>query len=382
MQPRPNGPLSHLKVLDLSRLHPGAFCSLLLADLGADVLKIEAPGIGDGMRYAGAEGFMAAHVAFNRGKRSMRLDLKHPRAPEVLRRLLRGVDVVIESQKPGFYERMGLGFEQVRADNPGLIWCALTGFGPTGPNADAPGHDITYLGIAGVMSQMRVNGVPPVPDIVLSVPLGALMGAVGILSALEQRRHSGRGARVDAALAEAAGWLLSEGVARAAAAPGPGWGAFAARMNYRCADERWVTVAASEPRPWARLCAALDLPDLANHVHGTDEPATIARLAEAFARRPSAHWIVEPGLAGGVGPVNEPADMLADPHLAARRSIVEIAGGARVLANPVRLDGADGEASTCARGAPPELGADTDAALAAAGFGADEIAVLHAEGVV
>lgn len=378
-------PLSHVRVLDLSRLYPGAFCTQLLADLGADVLKVEAPRFGDGMRMSYGAGTAPSHVALNRGKRSLTLDLKKPQAADVLRRLVAGVDVVVESHRPGALDQMGIGFAALRELNPRLVWCSLTGFGQDGPLANAPGHDVTYLGYSGLLSRLAGSGSPPMPDTTVSVPLAGVLGAVGILAALAARERTGEGSRVDTSMAEAALWLVSEDVARAAIAPGPNWGAMAARQNYRCADGRWVTVAATEPKAWGALCAALELPDLAEHKIGSDEPATIARLADAFAQRPAAHWVATPGLAGGVGPVNEPGDLLADPHLAARAGIVELPGGAqpaRVVANPVRIDGADGRGSSAGLRWPPELGADTDAALAAAGFGADEIAALHGDGVV
>jgi crotonobetainyl-CoA:carnitine CoA-transferase CaiB-like acyl-CoA transferase len=165
-------------------------------------------------------------------------------------------------------------------------------------------------------------------------------------------------------------WLVSEDVARAANAPAPGWGTFASRNVYRCADGRQVTVAASEPRTWATLCEGLAVPELAAHRLGLDDEAPVT-------------WIADPGLAGGVGPVHEPADLLDDPQVTERGSVIRLDGSdVRVLASPIRLDGGDGAASSAARTAPPDLGADTDEVLAAAGLAADEIAALRADGVV
>ncbi|HEV8297408.1 MAG TPA: CaiB/BaiF CoA-transferase family protein [Acidimicrobiales bacterium] len=377
------GPLAHLRVLDLSRLYPGAMCSLLLADLGADVVKVEGPGFGDGMRFLTADDFKAAHVAFNRGKRSITLDVKHPRAGELLRRLAPDFDVVIESHRPGALEELGLGYSQLREANPRIIWCSLTGFGPDGPLARAPGHDITYAGYAGVLARLGGGDLPPVPDLTLALPVGALMGAVGILAALARRAVTGQGARVDAALTDAAMWLVSEDVARAASAPGPNWGALAARAIYRCADDRMVTVASTEPKPWAALCAALDLPDLVDHVLGDREDEVTERLAEAFLRKPAADWVQNPGLAGGVGPVNDPGDLLEDAHVAARRGVVALDGdGPRVLASPLRFDGATSDVSSHAATAPPALGAHTDEVLAAAGFAPAEIESFRRDRVV
>ena len=186
------GPLSHLRVLDLSRMYPGAYATQLLADLGADVWKVEAPKFGDGMRFLAGGGFEAAHVALNRGKRSLTLDLRQPGAADVLRRLVRDADVVVESHRPGALDAQGIGYAQLSAENPRLVWCALTGFGQTGPNAQAPGHDITYLGAAGALSRLSAPSVAPTPpQLTFAVPMGALMGVTGILAALARARPHG-----------------------------------------------------------------------------------------------------------------------------------------------------------------------------------------------
>lgn len=378
------GPLAGLRVLDLTRLYPGAFCTSLLADLGADVLKVEAPGYGDGMRSVDVGDFKAAHVALNRGKRSATLNLKHERAGEVLHRLARDADVLVESQRPGALEAIGAGFEQLRADNPGLVWCSISGFGTGGPLADAPGHDLTYLGYAGLLSQLSGGTAPPVPDVVLAVPMAALMATTGILAAVVARARTGTGSRIDTAMADAAMWPLSDAIARQASAAGPGWGSFAARAVYRCADDRFVTVTATEARSWAALCAALDVPELADHVLGVDEAATTVRLAEVLAGKPSDHWLREPGLAGGVGPVHEPIDLLTDEHVQARSSVIPVEGhdGPRVLANPIRVDGADGLGSSWGRSPAPACGEHTDDALVAAGYTNDEVAALRDQGAI
>jgi alpha-methylacyl-CoA racemase len=385
------GPLAGVRILDLSRLYPGAMATSLLADLGADVVKVEAPGFGDGMRFISPDDFASAHIAFNRGKRSLTLDLKHPDAPAVLRRLVASVDVVVESQRPGMFEKLGVGFEQIRVEQPGLIWCSISGFGPDGPLADAPGHDITYLGYSGVLGQLATDGeLPPVPDIVVAVPMAALFAVIGILAAHAERQRTGRGSRVDANMVDASMWLLSENLARQASAPGEVWGSLASRGVYRCADGRLVTVAASEARCWVPLCEALDLPDLVDHRLGVDEVETTARLAAAFARQHAAVWLQNPGLRGGVGPVHQPADLLEDPHVLAREGMVALEADAaqpngivpRVLANPLRFDRAKGEASTHGRTAPPDLGSDSETVLAAAGFTAAEISSLRENKVV
>jgi crotonobetainyl-CoA:carnitine CoA-transferase CaiB-like acyl-CoA transferase len=373
-----------VKVLDLTRLFPGAFCTLLLADHGADVVKVETPGAGDGMRSMAVPGaFNPSHVGLNRGKRSLVLDLRSPGAADVLRRLVRWADVLVESHRPGQLDRFGLGYDVMRVENPRLVWCSVTGFGDTGPNTDAPGHDLTYLGYAGLLGRLA-DGPPTPPATTISIPLAGLMATVGILTALAEVARTGEGRRLDANMVDSAMWVLAEDVARAANDPAPGWGTFAARNVYRCADGRDVTVAASEPKSWAALCAGLGTDDLAGHRLGVDDEApVIDRLTEVFATKPAAAWVADPGLAGGVGPVNEPADLLDDPQVTERGSLVELVGsGARVLANPIRFDGARGDSATRARTDPPALGADTDEVLVAAGFTPNEIESLRSDQVV
>ena len=378
------GSLRGVKVLDLSRMAPGAFCTLLLADLGADVVKVEAPGAGDGMRQFAAPGqFNASHTALNRGKRSVVLDLRHPGAPGVMSRLGGWADIVVESHRPGQLDKLGLGYEAVSADHPAIVWCSITGFGDFGPNAQLPGHDLTYLGYSGLLGRLADGPVTP-PTTALSLPLAATMAAVGVLAALTDARATGRGRKLDANMTDAAMWVLSEDFARAANAPAPGWGTFAARNVYACADGRQVTVASSEPRTWATLCEALGSAELSQHRLGVDDDAPVrARLAELFLTQPASHWLETPGLAGGVGPVYEVADLLDDPQVVARRSLVPLAGSAtRVLANPIRDGGTGGEQASQGLSGPPDLGLHTDEVLSSLGYGAAEIDALRATGLL
>jgi crotonobetainyl-CoA:carnitine CoA-transferase CaiB-like acyl-CoA transferase len=293
------------------------------------------------------------------------------------------VDVLVESARPGSMDKMGIGFDDLQADNPRLIWCSITGFGPDGPNVDAPGHDMTYLGYSGLLNELTVRGEPPVPTATVTIPFTGVMAAFGIVAALQGRERTGVGSRVDADMVDSAIWMLAEQVTRAANAPAPAWGAFAARNNYRCADGRWVTCTASEPRSWAAMVEALGLPDLTDYRMGSDEEAVMARLAAAFATKPQADWVANPGMAGGIGPVYEAADLLDDPQVTHRRGVVRIDGdGPAVVANPLRIDRALGDAGSHALGPAPDLGADTDAVLAAAGFTLGEIATLRADQAV
>ena len=377
------GPLAHLKVLDLSRLYPGAFASALLADLGADVLKIEAPKGGDGLRFMAGGSTSPVHSALNRSKRSMTLDIRDPKGADIFRRLVADADIVIDSHRPGALSEMGIGWEQLRVGHPDLVWCSITGFGQQSPHAALPGHDITYAGYSGLLSRLSSDGVPPLPTIVVAIPVAALMAVSGILAAIAGRDVSGEGAFVDASITDSAMWLLNEEVARQSSAPAAGWGNMAARGIYRCADGNYVTVASNEPRTWATLCAAMNVPELADHRHGSDEPAAIARLSARFLEKPASDWAASPGLPGGVGPVNCPEDLLVDPHLTARHGLAQVRPDEpmRILTSPLRLTRDNGPEVPIPTPAP-NLGADTNDVLASLGLSADEIASLREAGLI
>ena len=209
--------LSGIRVLDLSRLLPGGFCSLLLADFGAEVLKVEDTGMGDYIRWStpyheGAEDSAksALFLALNRGKRSIRLNLKEDAAREVLLRLVREHDVLLESFRPGVMDRLGVGYERLREENPGLVYCAITGYGQDGPYTARPGHDMNYLGLNGLLGLTGDPGGPPVQPggQIADLGGGALMAAFGILAALRERDRSGEGQLVDASMYDGSlSWL-------------------------------------------------------------------------------------------------------------------------------------------------------------------------------
>jgi alpha-methylacyl-CoA racemase len=377
-----DGPLSHLRVLDLSRAQPGAYCTGVLADLGADVLRVESRGAGDTTRM-----IPGAMEAYHRGKRAMTLDLKHDDAPEVLRRLIAQVDVVIESGLPAGLTAQGVDFATLVADQPGLVWCTISGFGEGSPYAKRPAHDITFLGYSGLMALMAGDTVPPTPDFVLAVPFGSLIAVVGILAALTERDRTGKGAFVDTAIVDSATWVLGEAVARVAAGQPAGWGEAASRRAYRAADGKLVTLAAAEPRTWAAFCAAVDRPDLTGALMNPPggQAALAEDLAQLFATRPAAEWEATLADAGAaVGPVRSIEDLIDDPHLAARGALVELDDDAhtRVLRTPVRLCDETGAERPVHLGPPPALSEHTDPALADAGFTADEIAGFHDRGAV
>src|SRR6201991_5346053 len=250
------GALDDVKVLDLSRLLPGGFCSGLLPDFGADVLKVGDTGLGDYVRWApphyeGAEqsAGSALFLALNRNKRSIRIDLKTEAGREVLLRLVRESDVLLESFRPGVMDRLGVGYERLRQENPRLIYCAITGYGQTGPYAQRAGHDMNYLALTGLLGLTGDPDGAPVQAAgqIADLGGGALMAAFGILAALRERDASGEGQFVDISMKDGAlSWLAMEAarVLAGAAGPGPGQtplaGGLICYRPYRCADG-WVT---------------------------------------------------------------------------------------------------------------------------------------------
>jgi alpha-methylacyl-CoA racemase len=386
-------PLAGVRVLDLSRLLPGPYASLVLADLGADVVKIEDRGGGDYLRWmpplAGQQS--GAFHALNRNKRSLALDLKAPRGPEVLKRLASFADVVLESFRPGVLDRLGVGWEALREANPRLVLCSISGFGQDGPYRGVAGHDLDYCALAGVLG---VNGPAerPVPLGVQVADLcgGAWPAVAGILAALLRRGVTGRGAHVDISMADGAAAMLTMPQAMADARGSPlqrerellNGGAACYRV-YRTADGRHVALGALEPQFFACFCAAAGVPELAERQFDGDGRGPIEELTALFATRTRDEWTslghqhdccLAPVLTG-----DEPR---ADPQLKARGLFLTVEtpweGKAMPsLATPVRLAGV-----TAPRRPAPRHGADTDAVLREAGFSDGEVGALRAAGVI
>lgn len=369
-------PLAGVRVLDLTRFPPGAYCTIQLADLGAEVIRVEPP------KAAGQPSLVVNQVGLSRAKRSITLEMRTPEGLGVLSRLLESCDVVVDNARPGDLDAVGLGPTRARREHPSLIWCSITGFGQDGPAARWAGHDLTYVAQSGLLGAVS-RDQPWHPAAMLSVPVGAMAAVSGILTALYHRERTGAGAHLDISLAESALWLLSGSSAvlagEATAIPvNPG------RRLYRCADGEFITVAAAEPRTWAALCDALDVSDLVEMVKptGDDVERVTSALAERFATRPARDWVDDLGpLGAAVGPVNRGRDIVTDPQHVARQATVRV-GDTDVPANPVRLRDGAGRVTTTDVTPPGLVGADTDAVLAAAGYTADEISSLREQAVI
>jgi crotonobetainyl-CoA:carnitine CoA-transferase CaiB-like acyl-CoA transferase len=396
--------LQGIRVLDLSRLLPGGFCSLLLADFGADVLKVEDTGMGDYIRWsppfydgAHASARSALFLSLNRNKRSIRLDLKSEGGREALLALVREHDVVLESFRPGVLERLGVGYERMREQNPGLVYCAISGYGQDGPKRGASGHDMNYLGLIGLLGLTGERGGEPVQAAgqIADLGGGALMAAFGIMAALRERDGSpgrpgsGEGQLVDVSMSDGAlSWLAMVAGAYFADGMVPRRGELALAGSllcyrpYECADG-WVTLGALEPKFWQAWCRGVGREDLVAVQFSPPGSEAHGQVQEIFKARSRAEW-------GAFArehdcclePVLELDEALASELVSAREMVVEIEQpGAerpvRQLGPPVKLTRTPGEHG---RLPGPALGEHTEEVLLAAGYSPEEVAALLSSG--
>ena len=373
-------PLTGVRVLDLSRLLPGPFATMILAGLGADVVKVEDLDGGDYMRWMPPlhDGTAAMFTAINRDKRSLRLDLKSARGHELFLDLAARSHVVLESFRPGVMDRLGLGTAVLHEHNPRLVVCSISGFGQDGPDRLRAGHDLNYLARAGVLSITGdTDGRPVIPGVQMAdIGGGAQSAVIAILAALRRAELTGTGSHCDVSMLDGMLSWMSPHIAAAQSGSdaGPGSmmlnGAHPCYHVYRCADG-WITVAALEPKFWARLCELLkveDLRDLA-FATGADAQAAVDRMEEVFAAATRAQWRERFGDEDACcEPVLSIDELLDDPQV---RHRAQDAHGSPVWF-PLRI-GPQAHAPT---GAAPGYGADSRALLAEVGVGDTEYAKL------
>jgi crotonobetainyl-CoA:carnitine CoA-transferase CaiB-like acyl-CoA transferase len=359
--------------------------------MGADIVKVEEPGRGDYLRWIPpmVGGESAFHAALNRGKRSITLNLKDPAGVDVLRRLVKNADVVVESFRPGVMDRLGVGFGVLSEDNPRLVYCAITGYGQDGPYRDRVGHDINYIGFGGVLGIIGEEGGPPsVPGVQIGdLGAGGMAAAIGILAALLERERTGRGRFVDTAMLDGVvSWLSIHAGNYFATGKEPTRGAirlsgeFACYRVYRCGDDQYLTVGALEPQFWRALCEKLGVPELVDRQFDEDgRREVIGRLEEIFATRSRDEWIQELAeLETCVGPVNEFGETFKDPQVVHRGMIAEIGGQPVGPGSPFRFDG---RTYTALRRAPG-FGEHSAEVLGEIGVDDDELDRFRASGVV
>lgn len=393
------GPLSGMKVIELAHIMAGPVCGLMLADMGADVIKVEKPDGDDTRRFLPPDigGESAAYMMMNRNKRGIALNLKTDEGLAVLKRMLEDADVVIENYRMGTMEKLGLGYEELRKINPGLIYCEISGFGRTGPYANRGGFDLIAQGMSGLMSitgegpgRPPVKSGAPVSDITAGI-----LGALGVAAAYVRKLQTGEGQKVDTSLFEAAitqTYWQSAITFATGAPPGPMGSAHPLNAPYqafRTADG-WLNVGAANQKNWERMLGVIDATELAddprfasNRHRMSNLDALTDVLNEKFEVRTTEEWI---GLLEGAGvpagPVLDIAEMHADPQAIAREMVVETehpkVGPVKTIGLPIKFSETPGGV----RSAAPRLGEHSRAILADYGYTADDIESLIASGAV
>lgn len=373
-------PLDQIKVLDLSRVLAGPYCTMLLGDMGADVIKVEQPGKGDDTRHWGppfAGGESAYFLCCNRNKKSVTVNLKSEAGRQLIARLAATSDVLVENFLPGTLDGLGLGVEELRKTNPRLIYCSITGFGQDGPYRDLPGYDVLIQGMAGVMSVTgETDGAPMKVGVAISDITAGLFAANAILAALVARARTGVGERIDVSLFDATvAWLANIGSSYLMTneVPKRYGNAHASIVPYQAfrASDEFLIVAVGNDGQWERFCLVIERPDLAEHarfrtnaLRVQNRDVLVPILEQILCTRRAAEWLERLGKAGiPSGPVNTLDRVFADPQLLARRMLLEVPHPSlstlRMVGSPTKLASAPESVFS----APPLLGQHTDEVL-------------------
>lgn len=394
------GALDGIRVLDLSRVLAGPYCTMQLGDMGAEIIKIEQPGTGDDTRHWGppwAGGESAYYLCANRNKKSVTLNFKDERARDILRELARQSDIVVENFKVGALDRMGIGYEALSAVNPQLIWCSITGYGQDGPFADHAGYDFVAQGESGLMSITgEVDGEPMKEGIAVVDITTALFACNAILAALHARERTGRGQRIDAALMPSAvAWLANVGSSYLVSGEMPKryGNAHATIVPYQTfkARDQWIIVGVGNDRQFQALCNMLGIPEIAADARFATNPQRVAHrdeliglLADIFITADGARWLDGMSAAGiPCGPINTIDQVMTHPQIEHRGMIVDIphptAGSVKVVGPPFIMSDTPAQV----RSHPPLLGEQTDEILRnRIGFSQEEITRLRDDGAI
>jgi crotonobetainyl-CoA:carnitine CoA-transferase CaiB-like acyl-CoA transferase len=392
-------PLSDVRILDLTRLLPGGFCTLLLADLGADVIKVEDTGKGDYIRWAppyyGSEEHTplgtrsALYLALNRNKRSVRIDLKQERGRQALLKLVESADVLVESFRPGVLDKLGVGYEVLRQSNPALVYCPITGYGQDGPNRDRAGHDMNYLGLNGLLALTGEAGGPPIQSggQIADLGGGGLMAAVGILAALQEARRSGEGQVVDISMTDGSlAWLVMEAARYFGSGEVPKRGEVMLSGGIICyrpyeARDGWVTCGALEPKFWSAFCQGVGREDLIEKQFEKPGSDAHREVAEIFKTKTRAEWkAFNDEHDAMIEPVLELDEALESELVREREMTVSYEqpelGDVKQLGFPIKLSRTPAGIDRPA----PALGEHTMEVLTEAGYSAEEIEALAESG--
>jgi len=391
-------PLKGIRVLELGQFIAGPYAGLQLADLGATVIKVERPGKGDPFRefgLAAGEGYSHNFCAFNRNKLSLALDINSPRGQEAFRKLARGADVVLENFRSGVMQQLGLGHERLRADNPRLIYCSIAGFSADGPYRDRPAYDAVGSAMSGLLGLMVDPADPRILGPTISDQVSGMQACAGILGALYERENSGKGARVEITMVEAAMALMPDSFTaytQGATVLGPeSRSAISLSFAFACADAKLLAIhVSSTEKFWRALLAAIERPDIGADARFADRPSRIRNyhslvetLRPVFATKPRSHWL-ERLAANDVpsAPVHSIPEAMQEPevvHLGLFHPLEHARYGKRtVMRRAVRIDG-ERESYPLP---PPALGEHTEQVLRDSGFTANEIAELRGAGVI
>ncbi len=391
--------LEGVKVLDLTQLMAGPYCTMMLADMGADVVKVEKPNGGDDTRRMGPPFIKAESAAFlgiNRNKRSIVIDLRSDAGRELAQRMVLKSDILVQNFRPGALERMGLGYEQVREINPAIVYCTISGFGATGPYARRGGFDLVAQGMSGLMS---VTGYEDGPPAKVGVPIcdlnAGMFGAIGILTAYINRLRTGQGQHVDTSLLEGGiAYTFWESAMYFATGdiPEPKGSAHRLTAPYQAFEtsDGYVNIGAANQANWERLCTAIGRDELAtdprfveprDRMNNLDE--LVSTLEVTFAQQSSDHWLEILEAANvPAGPINDIAQVYSDPQVRAREMMVEtdhpVAGRVKNIGIPIKLSETPGQF----RRPAPTLGQHTDKVLRDLGCSDEEIELLRSEGAV
>lgn len=391
-------PLEGIRVLDLTRLFPGGFCTQLLADFGADVIKVEDTGAGDYIRqappYYGGEldsgqTASALYLSLNRNKKSVRIDLKDERGRAAFMKLAEGADVVVEGFRPGVTARLGVDYETLRQANPGLVYCSITGYGQDGPFRDRAGHDINYQAATGILAMTGLkDGQPVLPAVqVGDLGGGALPAAFGILAALFEKQRTGKGQMVDISMTDGAlAWLAMVAGRHFADGTTPRrgemelTGGLACYMPYEAADG-WIACGALEPKFWKAFCEGAGHPELVENQFDPPGSPGWEKVAEVFRSRTRDEWkAFNDEYDCCIEPILEVEEALGSDLARERGMVIEFEqpgiGTVRQVGNPVRLSETPADTS----GPAPAIGADTEAVLAEAGMSGEQIEALIESG--
>lgn len=388
-------PLEGLVVLDFSRLLPGPFCTQLLANLGADVIKVEDPKVGDYMRsvppLVGETSYPFLMV--NRGKRSLAVDLKAAEGQEIVRKLARRADVVVEQFRPGVMARLGADYDGLALMNPKLVYCSFSGYGQTGPYRDLPGHDLNFEALAGILAVTGSKGQarPAVPGVPIADLASGFNAALAILASLRVRDRTGRGEFIDVSIHDTAVALMVLGLARYLATgeePVAGetllTGIFPFYALYEAKDGRWLSVATVEPKFWARFCELIGLPELSDHQFASDGREAVAEaIAARLKEKTLEDWerIFGPERLP-IAAVKRVSEVVDDPHVQARGLLptvnVPSDGKVRVTAHPAKHS----MATTRVPVGVPRRGGQTEEILRSLGYSSKQIATLSKQGIV